>query len=95
MISFMDKMNIVTLAAAQGLRVPVIISERTDPALKSIGSIWNQLRRWTYPLADLIIVQSESALDYFPPQLQSRARIIPNPISRPQMYRHAGTRTTG
>ena len=72
----MDKMNIVTLVAAQGLRVPVIISERTDPALKSIGGIWNQLRRWTYPLADLIIVQSKSALDYFPPQLQSRARII-------------------
>jgi len=84
-ISFMDKMNIVTLAAAQGLRVPVIISERTDPALKSIGGIWNQLRRWTYPLADMIIVQSKSALDYFPPQLQSRARIIPNPISRPRI----------
>src|SRR5689334_18368128 len=31
-ISFMDKMNVLTILAAAGLPLPVIISERTDPA---------------------------------------------------------------
>src|ERR1044072_3158441 len=70
-ISFMDKTNVVTLLAAQGLNVPVIVSEHTDPFLNSIGGIWKQLRKWTYPLADMIIVLSKAALDYFPPRLAS------------------------
>lgn len=84
-ISFMDKTNVVTLLATRGLGVPVIVSEHTDPSLKSIGSIWQQLRRWTYPFADRIVVLSKTALDYFPRILRSRACIIPNPVSQPQM----------
>jgi glycosyltransferase involved in cell wall biosynthesis len=83
-ISFMDKTNIIVLLATLGMKTPVMISERTDPALKSIGRVWNGLRKLAYPFADLIVVQSESALDYFPPRLQSRARIIPNPVPQPE-----------
>jgi GalNAc-alpha-(1->4)-GalNAc-alpha-(1->3)-diNAcBac-PP-undecaprenol alpha-1,4-N-acetyl-D-galactosaminyltransferase len=82
-ISFIDKTNVVTLLAAQGLNVPVIVSEHTDPFLNPIGGVWKRLRGWTYPLADMIVVLSETALDYFPPRLQSRTRVIPNPVSRP------------
>jgi glycosyltransferase involved in cell wall biosynthesis len=82
-ISFMDKTNILSLLATQGLDIPVIVSERIDPTMNSIGMIWEQLRRLVYPLADILVVQSKEALDYFPPQLRPGARIIPNPVLTP------------
>ncbi len=82
-ISFMDTTNIVTLLATRGLKVPVIVSERIDPAMHSIGRIWERLRRWTYPFADRVVVQSKGALAYFSSKQQSRACILPNPVSLP------------
>lgn len=45
-ISFLDKMNVMTLISVWGTEVPVIVSERTDPSGYSIGPIWDQLRWW-------------------------------------------------
>jgi len=61
----------------------VIVSERVDPTLYSIGRIWEQLRRWAYPLADRIVVQTQGALSYFSSGLQPRVSIIPNPVLLP------------
>jgi glycosyltransferase involved in cell wall biosynthesis len=98
-ISFMDQVNVLTLLAmrfspgnvtlqelpwgTRSLNIPVIVSERVDPALYSIGKIWEQLRRWTYPLADRLVVQTQGALSYFSPGQQNRANIIPNPVVLP------------
>ena len=83
-LSFLDTTNVVTLLATRGLSVPVIVSERSDPARNSPGRIWSQLRRLTYPMADVVVVQSKGALDYFSPTVQSRARIVPNPVLLPR-----------
>lgn len=82
-ISFIDKPNILTLLATLGLRVPVIVSERIDPAHHPIGSAWNGLRSWVYPLCTCLVIQSQSALSYFSPMIQRRARVIPNPVLFP------------
>lgn len=79
-LSFMDITNVTTILATQGLGVPVIISERSDPARHFPGRIWSKLRQLLYPLADAVVVQSQGALDYFSPKVQARARIIPNPV---------------
>jgi glycosyltransferase involved in cell wall biosynthesis len=47
-----------------------------------IGKIWEQLRHWTYPFANRIIVQTQGARSYFLPRLQTRVEIIPNPVLR-------------
>ena len=83
-LSFLDTTNVVTLLATRGLRVPVIVSERSDPARNSPGRIWSHLRRLTYPMADVVVVQSKGTLDYFSPKVQSRARIVPNPVLLPR-----------
>ncbi|MBD1806552.1 glycosyltransferase family 4 protein [Microcoleus sp. FACHB-SPT15] len=98
-ISFMDQVNVLTLLAIRfslgtitlqeppwgkrSLKIPVIVSERIDPALYSIGRIWEQLRRWTYPFADHLVVQTQGALTYFSSGQQKRACIIPNPVVFP------------
>jgi glycosyltransferase involved in cell wall biosynthesis len=92
-ISFVDQTNVLTLlatrlpkghrATARSLNVPVVVSERVDPTLYSIGRIWDVLRRWTYPLADRIVVQTKGALSYFSSGRQNRVCIIPNPVVLP------------
>lgn len=82
-ISFMDTTNISVLLATLGLGIPVIVSERTDPARRSIGKPWEILRWWTYPLASRVVVQSRRVYDWLPSSIQRRASIIPNPVSVP------------
>jgi UDP-N-acetylglucosamine:LPS N-acetylglucosamine transferase len=64
-ISFMHQTNEIVLLATRSLKVPVIVSERIDPVRHSTGRIWEQMRQWTYPLADRIVVQTKRAGDYF------------------------------
>jgi GalNAc-alpha-(1->4)-GalNAc-alpha-(1->3)-diNAcBac-PP-undecaprenol alpha-1,4-N-acetyl-D-galactosaminyltransferase len=82
-ISFMHKTNEIVLLATRWLNVPVIVSERIDPVRHSTGKIWEQLRQWTYPLADRIVVQTKRAGDYFSPKLQKRICVISNPVLLP------------
>lgn len=93
-ISFVDKMNVTTLLATYGLAVPVIVSEHSDPFKNSPGKIWERLRLLTYSWANLIVVLSQSALEYFSPAVRSRTRIIPNPIVMPAGYREQGSKET-
>lgn len=82
-ISFLDTVNVLTLLAAVGLRLPVIISERTDPAAWNIGKSWSLLRRAAYPFAAALVVQSQGVLAFFPQRVRRRAHVIPNPVLAP------------
>ncbi len=84
-ISFIDLTNILTLLATRGLNLPVVVSERSVPSMYRIGRIWEQLRKWTYPFADRIVVQTPGVYDYFLPRFQSTACIIPNPVLVPTL----------
>lgn len=83
-VSFIDVTNIITLVATSGLKAPVVVSERIDPSRYQIGAIWEMLRRWAYPFAGGIVVQTARARDYFLPRFQSTVRIIPNPVVLPK-----------
>ena len=84
LVSFLDSNNIMSLLATRGLpRIPIIISERTDPHGRSIGRVWERLRRLTYPWADCLVTQTRHAMDYFPAHVQVKGRVIPNPVPVP------------
>ncbi len=57
-ISFGDRVNVLTLLATVGTRKRVIVSERIDPRRHRIGHAWTVLRRLTYRRADKLVVQT-------------------------------------
>ena len=79
-ISFLDQTNVMVLAATTQLGVPALVSERNDPAYQPLGRAWQLLRRCLYPRASSVVVQTAAAKRYFPPAVQRRTRIIPNPV---------------
>ena len=82
-ISFMDKVNVLTCWAMVGLGLPTIVSERNNVVERSIGKLWNTLRHWTYPWTFGLVVQSSDSLAYFPAVVQKKGYVIPNPCVLP------------
>ena len=83
-ISFLDKMNVLTLLATFGLHVKVIVSERIDPAYYSVGRVWNRLRIMTYPFAHAIVTMTPTAGDWVVKNVRCRQLfVIPNPVVLP------------
>jgi GalNAc-alpha-(1->4)-GalNAc-alpha-(1->3)-diNAcBac-PP-undecaprenol alpha-1,4-N-acetyl-D-galactosaminyltransferase len=80
-VGFSASTSVLTLVATRGLRVPVIACERNDPWRRPIGTAWEKLRRWSYSWAACLVVQTERARSYFPPALQHKIRVIPNPVN--------------
>lgn len=78
-IAFLDTIGVVTILAAQGLKIPVIVDEQIHPAMYPVGRAWEILRQLTYPRTDRVVAITARALSYFSPQIQSRGCVIPNP----------------
>lgn len=81
-ISFLFKVNIITLLAGRGLDVPIAVSERNHPSMQPASPFWSRMRRITYPSAKLLILQTEASRQALPPALRARGHVIPNPILR-------------
>jgi glycosyltransferase involved in cell wall biosynthesis len=79
-ISFTDKMNIVTLACRP--TSPVIIAERSDPRKQKLSRLWETWRNRTYPRAAAMIALTQpiaAALKArFP---NSQVVVIPNAVA--------------
>ena len=78
-LSFIDIMNITTLLAMKGIKIPIIVSERIDPNYHKIPALYSWLRNKLYHDSYSIIVQTKSSLDYFSSKIRKKSKIIPNP----------------
>jgi GalNAc-alpha-(1->4)-GalNAc-alpha-(1->3)-diNAcBac-PP-undecaprenol alpha-1,4-N-acetyl-D-galactosaminyltransferase len=58
-ISFTNRMNVLTVLACRPLGVDIVISERIDPSRYAIGRAWSWLRRRVYPSARALVVQTD------------------------------------
>ena len=83
LISFMDKVNVLTLWATLWLGLPTIVSERAPPVQCSIGKLWNTLRHWTYPWTTGLVALNQDILEYFSTVVQKKGYVIPNPFVLP------------
>lgn len=80
-IAFAHKANYRALTAAIGLKVPVVISVRTDPA-GHYDSLLDKIQiPLLFPRAAGCVFQTEGQRDFFPEYLQQKSRIILNPVN--------------
>lgn len=82
-VSFLTNVNVTVLLATRGLATPVIVCERTDPVYgDNLEPILMRLRRWTYPWAHRVLVQTGQSVAHLR-QVASRVErlsVIPNPL---------------
>lgn len=78
-ISFQTETNIVCLLAALGTKIPIIVSERSDPYVHPQQKIWRVMRRIAYPLATGAVLQTEYAARFFH-YLRNKVVIL-NPVN--------------
>lgn len=79
-VSFIEVANVFALLAAPR-RVPVVVSERSDPRWHRPPALYRWLRRWVYRRAARLVVQAES----YRPWAQGlvpgeRVVVLPNPV---------------
>ncbi len=60
-IAFMVPTTALTIVAARGLGVPVLVYELVDPDMEAVGSAYEGLRRWSYPRAAAVLAQTPRA----------------------------------
>ena len=81
-VSFIEQANVLALLAAQSQRVPVIVSERTDPSKHLVPAPWRWMRRHTYPRAESLVVLTEETAElmaeFYP---RERMVVIPNSVA--------------
>ncbi|MGI9449530.1 MAG: glycosyltransferase family 4 protein [Geminicoccaceae bacterium] len=79
-IAFLTRVNIVTLLAASGQDLPVIVSERNHPDRQPLSRFWLWLRDRVYRRAAAIVYQTEGAKQCYPPELRAKGVVIANPL---------------
>lgn len=82
-LSFLTKINALTLAAGTGTRLKIAVSERNNPARQQANPLWNLLLKILIRRADAIVLQTRRVADHVPPSVRGRTRVIPNPIELP------------
>lgn len=80
-IAFAHKANYRALMSTIGMKMPVVISVRTDP-VGHYDSFSDKIQiPLLFPRAAGCVFQTEGQRDFFPKYLQERSRIILNPIN--------------
>jgi glycosyltransferase involved in cell wall biosynthesis len=84
-LSFVDVINIMVIIATIGLNIPVIVSERTHPRYYRLPILYKKLRQFFYPKATIVIIQTQSAANYF--KNLNNLFIIPNAVPKPTLVK--------
>ena len=85
-IPFTEGVYCFTILALLGTRIPIIASERLDPAAMSLPRKF--LKRLLLPYADWLVVQTESIKAYFPKRIQKKTSVIYNPVNEEAIENH-------
>lgn len=80
-VSFLTKVNVLTLLASLGTKRRVIISERNNPRVQAADPLWNRLLARLQGRAESIVMQTEASLACLTPAARARATVIGNPIA--------------
>ena len=83
-IAFATETSARVLLVSLGLRLRVIVSERSVPGTTPLGRVWSLLRRWLYRFADVVVAQTVEARNLIGQHTSARCCVvIPNPVIPP------------
>lgn len=79
-VSFIARINIITILSCIGLKQRIIVSERNDPTADGRSIFVRIATHLLYPFADCLVFQTKWAQSCFSKRIQNKSVIIPNPI---------------
>ena len=82
-LSFCDRNNVLTLLATGGTRVPVVVSERSDPRFQTLGFWGEQVRRHAYARAARLVALNDSVAGHIQSWHAEPVSVIPSAVDRP------------
>lgn len=80
-VSFLDMPNFIASVACNKLNIPIICSERNNPALYPKNRLVRMLRKIAYKKANAVVFQTSGAKNYFNKKIQNKSCIIVNPVT--------------
>lgn len=81
-ISFLTKINVITLIANFSMNYPLIVSERNNPKMQTSNATWNFLLSRLHWRASAIVMQTRGSLECLEGKARERAVVISNPVER-------------
>ncbi len=87
-ISFLDNINTQVCLAAYCSKIPIIVSERSNPIAIAPEGMWRYLRTFAYRRANKIAVQC-SCFKNFIPSLVHKTFVAPNPVIKPKYLKYS------
>ncbi len=79
-VSFVARINLLTILACLGLKMRIIASERNDPSADGRSLLTRLATHVLYGYADCIVFQTKWAQSCFPSGIRQKGVVIPNPV---------------
>lgn len=79
-LSFCDRNNIDVLLSTIRLPIPIVISERSDPAEQNLGRFWEWVRRRIYRRASRIVALTPAIAATLQPLAKHPVAVIPSAV---------------
>ncbi|MCR4750412.1 MAG: glycosyltransferase [Lachnospiraceae bacterium] len=79
-ISFIRKNNLMALASAKPLHIPVVVAIRSDPARELQGRLFKLISFYMFRSSAGIVMQTKAGVEYLPSYLKSKAVVMPNSV---------------
>jgi GalNAc-alpha-(1->4)-GalNAc-alpha-(1->3)-diNAcBac-PP-undecaprenol alpha-1,4-N-acetyl-D-galactosaminyltransferase len=84
-LAFLDQTNIRAILCTRGTGIPLVITERSNPARHPLIQPWRFARRMLYPHAEALVVQTVAAARWFAGFVPSEKIVeIPKAVRGPQ-----------
>lgn len=85
-LSFIGKNNMMAILTSFGLKIPVAVSVRGEPAEEYYSKALRFMARNLFRMADRVILQTKQCFSFFPMGVRKKAVILRNPIN-PSFFR--------
>ena len=83
-VSFVGRINLITIIANAFLNNRMVVSERNDPAYDNRGVLMSKVCEIAYHFSDLVIFQTNYQKNFFKTIKNEKCTVIGNPISLPE-----------